>query len=154
MGIATDVMVCVPPPSPLTPRADDRLSSAQSGGAFAPVRTTYRRRLEAYCRLNRPALVAVVGVSGDGSRLDVAWHPSLSAAEVDEAFESALTGARRPGSHGALLPQTLERLLGSLGEPEEQAFLALDARGTHRFGRPELFAEGLYLFRKKRGETS
>lgn len=151
MGLAVDVLRIEPR---VTPRGEDRTLSARSEGAFVPHRTSFRRRVVAFCEMNRPALVAVVGLSRDGSSLEAAWHPDLSDASVDGAFCLAVTGEAGPGgSRASLSRQTLDRLLDAVPEDEEQGFLAVDARGLHRFGRAELFAEGLYLLRKKRGET-
>lgn len=159
MGLAADVMRLDPKVTPARTAGPDVILSVRSGGTFTPRRDTFHRRVEAFCRLNRPALVAVVGLTPDGSTFDASWCDTLSEDVLEDALNLALTdrtGHRLGGGSPDHLRETsVDRFLDVLSrsEAQEQAILAVDTRGLHWFGRPELFAEGLYLFQKERGVT-
>lgn len=134
-----------------TPRFDNHKKiSVSEESTNKPVANDIRRRLEALAVMNRTAAIAVIGMDEGRSRLDVLYHHAFHRRQMEGMLSLAIhMGEKRIADVMADKPldrHVVKQFLAGVPKMEETAFLVLDHNGLHRSGRPELFAEGLYLF--------
>lgn len=134
-----------------TPRfAKHKTITHREDGPNTPVANEARKRLSAFCRLNRPTAIAVIGMDEEESRVDILYHHAFHQRQIEGMLSLAVHMGEKPiadvSADLSLEPDVVRRFLAEVPLSTETAFLVLDHNGLHRNGRPDLFVEGLYLF--------